>query len=106
MPGPGAVWHLPRCASYPFDSNGAVAKRSIGIGYALEVQGKSHYAGSASGPNVSPGTLAHEIAQPEFIAVAKERSGLQGAELALLETYFRQWLYRTTKPTVVPAYFA
>ncbi len=38
--------------------------------------------------------------------MAKERSGLQGAELALLDTYFRQWLYGTTKPTVVPADFA
>ena len=46
------------------------------------------------------------VSTPEFIAVAKERSGLQGAELALLDTYFRQWLYGTTKPTVVPADFA
>lgn len=51
---------------YPFDSNGAVVERSTGIGYALEVQGKSHYAGGASGPNVSLGTLAHETAHQWF----------------------------------------
>ena len=213
-------FYADRYGPYPFDSNGAVAERSTGIGYALEVQGKSHYAGNNNGPSVSQGTLAHEIAHqwfgnsatledwndvwfnegwaqwsatawsfavgnstistaqffatnyasgpetkwaiapavldgdpanlfrtfptytrgamtlegyrqivgderffafartlqsrfahgnvstPEFIAVAKERSGLAGAELALLDTYFRQWLYGTTKPTVVPADFA
>ena len=213
-------FYADRYGPYPFDSNGAVAERSTGIGYALEVQGKSHYAGSNNGPSVSQGTLAHEIAHqwfgnsatledwndiwfnegwaqwsatawsfavgnsststaqffatnyasgpetkwaiapavldgdpanlfltfptytrgamtlegyrqivgderffafartlqsrfaygnvstPEFIAVAKERSGLAGAELALLDTYFQQWLYGTTKPTVVPADFA
>ena len=30
---------------YPFDSTGAVADRAAGVGYALEVQGKPHYAG-------------------------------------------------------------
>jgi aminopeptidase N len=218
--GPIMNFYADRYGPYPFDSNGAVAERSTGIGYALEVQGKSHYAGNNNGPGVSQGTLAHEIAHqwfgnsatledwndiwfnegwaqwsatawsfavgnsttstekffadnyasgpaakwaiapavldgdpanlfltfptytrgamtlegyrqivgderffafartlqsrfahgnvstPEFIAVAKERSGLQGAELALLDTYFRQWLYGTTKPTVVPADFA
>ena len=33
---------------YPFDSAGAVADRAAGVGYALEVQTKPHYAGASS----------------------------------------------------------
>ena len=55
-----------RYGPYPFDSNGAVVERSTGIGYALEVQGKSHYSGSPAGPGLSLGTLAHETAHQWF----------------------------------------
>jgi hypothetical protein len=37
--------------------------------------------------------------------VAKELSGLTGADLALLDDYFRQWLYGETKPTILPEDF-
>ena len=33
-------------------------------------------------------------------------SGFSGAELALLDDYFQQWLYGTVKPTITPADFA
>ena len=49
---------------YPFDSVGAVADKARGVGYALEVQTKSHFAGSFSSgsPSVNVNTLLHEVA--------------------------------------------
>ena len=205
-----------RYGPYPFDSNGALVDRAPNVGYALEVQGKSHYASL----NTSESTILHEIshqwfgnsatlqrwndiwfnegwaqwsewlwnstpastepdappeqqfdteyANPdndwsiapavldndpanlfvlfptytrgamtlegyreivgsgrfynlaralqsqfaygnvstrEFIDVAKDMSGLSGAKLALLEDYFQQWLYGTSKPTITPDSF-
>jgi aminopeptidase N len=205
---------------YPFDSSGAVADRAAGVGYALEVQTKPHYAGgfSTGNPSIGVGTQLHEIshqwwgnsatlktwsdiwfnegwanwstwywdfvvrsgddpaaifdelyADPdsewevapavldgdpanlfhffptyqrgamtiqgyreivgdqtffafaralldeyaygnistaEFIAEAKEASGLGGAQLELLDDYFQQWLYGEEKPTILPEDFA
>jgi aminopeptidase N len=53
---------------YPFDSTGAVADRAAGVGYALEVQGKPHYAGgfTSGNPSISPGTHLHELAHQWF----------------------------------------
>ena len=45
------------------------------------------------------------LSTQEFIAEAKRASGLKGAKLALLDQYFQQWLYGTTKPTIVPESF-
>ena len=42
------------------------------------------------------------ISTQEFIDLAKEFSGFSGAELELLDDYFQQWLYGTTKPTITP----
>ncbi len=36
----------------------------------------------------------------QFIALAKEESGFSGANLAKLDTFFQQWLFGTTKPTI------
>jgi aminopeptidase N len=49
---------------YPFDSTGAVADRAAGVGYALEVQTKPHYAGgfTSGNPNISISTQLHELA--------------------------------------------
>ena len=49
---------------YPFDSAGAVADRAAGVGYALEVQTKPHYAGgfSSGNPSINVGTHLHELA--------------------------------------------
>lgn len=49
---------------YPFDSTGAVADRAAGVGYALEVQTKPHYAGSFNGgvPSIGIVTQLHELA--------------------------------------------
>jgi hypothetical protein len=49
---------------YPFDSTGAVADRAAGVGYALEVQTKPHYAGgfTTGNPSINPGTHLHELA--------------------------------------------
>ena len=49
---------------YPLDSIGAVADRAAGVGYALEVQTKPHYAGSfgTGNPSVNISTQLHEIA--------------------------------------------
>ncbi len=49
---------------YPLNSLGAVADRASGVGYALEVQGKPHYAGgfSSGNPSVDRGTQLHELA--------------------------------------------
>lgn len=49
---------------YPFDSTGAVADRAAGVGYALEVQTKPHYAGGyvSGNPSINPGTHLHELA--------------------------------------------
>ena len=50
--------------------------------------------------------FAHgNIDTPEFIAFAKASSGFTGAELDLLDEYFQQWLYGTTKPTITYADF-
>lgn len=206
---------------YPFDSMGAVADRAAGVGYALEVQTKPHYAGgySTGNPSVNIRTQLHEIAHQwfgnsvtlkawsdiwfnegwanwsvwywsfreqggtdpatifdnlysstpaadweiapavldgdpanlfaffptyqrgamtlqgyreivgddrffalarhllseyaygnistqDFIAEAKSASGLEGAQLALLDQYFQQWLYGEEKPTILPEDFA
>jgi len=40
------------------------------------------------------------ISTEEFIAFAKEHSGFTGSDLALLDVYFQQWLFGTTKPTI------
>ncbi len=48
-------------APYPFDSHGVVLHRNS-LGYALEVQTKSHF----SGTSVSLPTLAHEVAHQWF----------------------------------------
>ena len=42
------------------------------------------------------------ISTPGFIARAKAASGFSGARLQLLDDYFQQWLYGTTKPTIEP----
>jgi aminopeptidase N len=49
---------------YPFDSTGAVADRAAGVGYALEVQTKPHYAGglTSGNPSIGIGTQLHELA--------------------------------------------
>jgi hypothetical protein len=46
------------------------------------------------------------ITTQEFIAFAKQHSGLAGDDLALLDEYFQQWLYGTVKPTITAADFA
>jgi aminopeptidase N len=53
-----------RLGPYPLDSIGAVADRAAGVGYALEVQSKPHYAGgfSTGTPSVNINTQLHELA--------------------------------------------
>jgi aminopeptidase N len=53
-----------RLGTYPFDSVGAVADRAAGVGYALEVQTKPHYAGSftTGTPRINSTTHLHELA--------------------------------------------
>jgi hypothetical protein len=53
---------------YPFDSTGAVADRAAGVGYALEVQTKPHYAGNSEtgNPSIDLGTQLHELAHQWF----------------------------------------
>ena len=58
-----------RYGPYPFDSNGAVAERSTGVGYALEVQGKSHYAGNEQ----RPGRVGHARARDRAPVVRQQR---------------------------------
>ncbi len=45
------------------------------------------------------------ISTVDFIARAKAVSGFTGAKLQLLDDYFQQWLYGTTKPTLTPEDF-
>jgi len=49
---------------YPLDSIGAVADKAAGVGYALEVQSKPHYAGSftTGAPSININTQLHELA--------------------------------------------
>jgi aminopeptidase N len=42
------------------------------------------------------------ISTQAFIGHAEAASGFTGAKLQLLDDYFRQWLYGTTKPTITP----
>jgi hypothetical protein len=53
---------------YPFDSTGAVADKAAGVGYALEVQTKPHYAGNfnTGAPSISITTQLHELAHQWF----------------------------------------
>ncbi|MQA72983.1 MAG: hypothetical protein GEU88_01285 [Solirubrobacterales bacterium] len=46
------------------------------------------------------------ISTDQFIELAEQRSGLGGAELALLDEYFQQWLFGTSKPTITPDDFS
>jgi aminopeptidase N len=41
----------------------------------------------------------------EFIALAKSKSGLSGGDLTKLDTFFGQWLFGTTMPTITGANF-
>lgn len=52
-----------RFGPYPYDSGGAVADKAAGVGYALEVATKSHYAGNftTGAPGIGQSTLVHEI---------------------------------------------
>ncbi|MGB3013645.1 MAG: M1 family metallopeptidase [Candidatus Nanopelagicales bacterium] len=66
---PGQLNFLSRLyGPYPFDSTGAVADRAAGVGYALEVQGKPHYAGNyrTGDPSINVGTQLHELAHQWF----------------------------------------
>jgi len=45
------------------------------------------------------------ISTREFIAFAVQRSGLDAADRAQLRSYFEQWLYGETKPTILPESF-
>jgi aminopeptidase N len=45
------------------------------------------------------------VTTAQVIALAKELSGLGGAQLELLDDYFQQWLYGSVKPTILPASF-
>jgi aminopeptidase N len=52
---------------YPFDSTGAVIDRAPDVGYALEVQTKSHFARLGSVSNdISDSTLLHELSHQWF----------------------------------------
>jgi aminopeptidase N len=52
---------------YPFDSTGAVIDRAPDVGYALEVQTKSHFARLGTTSNdISDSTLLHEISHQWF----------------------------------------
>ena len=42
------------------------------------------------------------IDTPQFIDYAKRFSGFTGDRLALLDAYFQQWLYGTSRPTITP----
>jgi aminopeptidase N len=46
------------------------------------------------------------ISTAEFIDLALDSSGLDGAQLDLLAGYFQQWLYGGAKPTILPESFA
>lgn len=61
-------FYTPWFGPYPLNSGGIVAGRAAGVGYALENQGKSHFAGpfSGSGPSVGISTLNHEYAHQWF----------------------------------------
>lgn len=62
---PGMIDFLGRrFGPYPFDSIGAVVDRAAGVGYALEVQTKAHFAGNfnSGDPGVGLPTLLHEEA--------------------------------------------
>ena len=61
-------FYTPWFGPYPLNSGGIVAGRAAGVGYALENQGKSHFAGpfNGSGPSVGVDTLNHEYAHQWF----------------------------------------
>jgi hypothetical protein len=42
------------------------------------------------------------VSTQEFIAEALTASGFTGARRELLDDYFQQWLYGTTKPAITP----
>ena len=52
--------------------------------------------------SLQAGLAYSNISTPDFIARAKAASGFSGARLQLLDDYFQQWLYGTTKPTITP----
>jgi len=52
--------YTPLFGAFPIDSMGDIAGWVPELGYALENQGKAHYAGGASGPSISATTQAHE----------------------------------------------
>ncbi len=45
------------------------------------------------------------VTTAQLTALAKEQSGLAGAELERLDDYFQQWLYGKVKPTILPSSF-
>ncbi|HYI36614.1 MAG TPA: M1 family metallopeptidase [Thermoleophilaceae bacterium] len=82
-----------RYGPYPFDSNGALVDRAPSVGYALEVQGKSHYATL----NTDQSTIAHEITHQWFgNSVTLEH----WADIWFNEGWaqWSEWLWNATNP--------
>jgi len=46
-----------------------------------------------------------DIDYTRFVALAKQQSGLNGADLSRLGAYFDQWLRQPAKPTLLPEDF-
>jgi len=45
------------------------------------------------------------ISLNEFVDLAKDMSGLEGAQLQLLDDYFQEWLFLEAQPTILPEDF-
>jgi len=86
-----------RYGPYPFDSNGALVDRAPNVGYALEVQGKSHYASL----NTSESTILHEISHQWF---GNSATLQQWSDIWFNEGWaqWSEWLWNSTPASTAP----
>lgn len=107
---PGTKWETPPATllgdpellffpSFPTYTRGAMTLEGF-----RQIIGNTQFLAFAKG--LQEDFAYDNISTEEFVDYALEFSGFAGADLALLEDYFEEWLYGNVQPTILPADFS